>query len=384
MLRHPSRTASAAPCSSGLEDLPDAVITASQLIRAGDTGAAAALLQQHLHDLDFAWLPHDPVLIDACTLYATVTTGTVQLDAAGYAYRASRRLHYPDHPRRLAATQAYGTALHHNDQPGHAVNVRRDRLHTYRTLGRTHDALTTAADLAISLHAGGHCTDAIGTIADAWQTWRHHATRDLATGTRLLRTYLLILRGCRYDLDVITLLHQAHHTGTLHALATTRTDDTIQEESDYVTRHCGTVCTQPPQHPSPTGAPGHDDGQPTAAAPASPDPTAGPVPDNIGNLLRDVPGRDAGPADHRTTALRHPFTGYHQQDIGSALARLLAAPGAMPLLDPAGTDPGTKAAARRSVISFIAAHLGHRRGRRAALRTAAVLLPALILLCLIA
>jgi hypothetical protein len=325
--------------STSIEDLPDDVIAAGRLLRAGNAGAATALLHRHLDGRDYDWFPADPVLVDACTLYSQLTAGPVQVAAAAYAHRAAGQLHEPHHPRRLAAGHAYGTALHHNDQPEQAAAVRTQLLGIYLTAGLPREAMNAATDLAASQHAAGHCADAIDTVKAAWHAWRHDQPidSDHATGVAVLRAYLLMLRGCRRDLDLLTLLHQAHPTGAIETLADSRTTASQQNDNDNVTAHRRGVCTHQPQN---------------------------------------FAGQDA----HRPVPPPISFTGYHQRDIESAVAHLLSTSEAGLLADPARTDPTTRAAAHQAAVASTAAHLAHRRARRsvgqflAALITAAGLI----------
>jgi hypothetical protein len=362
--------------TGAFDGLPDDVITADQLLQAGNTGAATALLHRHLHGRDYDWFPAEPALIDACTLYATVTTGTVQVAAAAYAHRAARQLHEPHHPRRLAAAHAYGTALHHNDQPAHAAAVRHELLGAYLTAGLAEEAVRAATDLATSQHAAGHCTDAITTIDATWHAWHRDPTlrSDHTTGAALLRAYLLILRGCRRDHDLLTLLRRAEQTEAIETLAATRTTASAQDDSDYVTAHRRDACTHQPQHlnthhaatrtDSPTGTP--------IRTRESSDPA--PEADNNPIWPDRVPQHIDDPGTHRRPLPQPSFTGYHQRDIESATAHLLSTSEAALLLDPGQTDRTTRDAARQAAVESTAAHLAHRR----ALRIVGLTLTALI------
>lgn len=197
--------------SVGLDDLPDVVLAARRLLDSNDGGAALRLLHSCLDGLDVAWLPDDPVLVDAYTLYASLAIDDQQMARARYAYDAAGRLHPPHHPRCLAAVAAMAGALQANGDHDSAIEHRRDLVVAYEHLGLRLEALSHRAGLAESLHSAGHCDEAGQVIAGAWDSWRQWPTHNggAAAGVAILRTYLGILFGCRRQDDVAVVLEQA-------------------------------------------------------------------------------------------------------------------------------------------------------------------------------
>lgn len=239
-------------------DLSTALRRANALIRAGERDAAATLLASYLDPLDVDALPADTALIDAFTLYATLLTSEQQISAARYAATASSRLHTPRHPRRRLALQVLGTALQQHGQFTEAIAVRRELLTANRQAGDQVAVLDAQRQLAESLHAAGRCDEAAHSINRAWQEWRRQPASlgGLITGAALLHAYSLVLRGCRRDLELVTLLLHAHTSGALHALATTRRPGSANTDRRYLITHRSTVCTgRPTLHTS--HQPGH-------------------------------------------------------------------------------------------------------------------------------
>ncbi|GAA1581103.1 hypothetical protein [Actinoplanes couchii] len=233
---------------SSLNTLPDDVAAARNLIAAGCSADAVRLLAVHLDGLDYAWLPTDPLLIDACMLYAAHTTGLGQLDAARYAHRASHHLHeQPTHPRRLDAAHAYGTALHAHGRHSEAIVVYQHLLSTYRILSRPLDILTTTISLALNLHAAGHCADALQAITYTWHLSQHTTPDATGPGRTIATTHVRMLRACRRDHDLLALLNRHQHTDIADILTTAA----AETNDDHAYTHA-VVCSHTPdtdQHP---------------------------------------------------------------------------------------------------------------------------------------
>lgn len=295
--RHLAREA-----TDGLPGLPAAVQRAVRLAAAGQHDAAAALLSCHLDPLDIDWLPADATLAAAYLLYATLITDGRQLPAAQYAAYASRHLYARDDARLRHALRILGLVLHQHALTDEAIAVRRELLAANQ---QAHDAagtLHSQRDLAESLHTAGHCDDAVTCIDEAWQTWRQSPGTGggLSTGTALLRTYLLLLRGCRRDIEVMALLHHGHNTGTLHALATTRTTESSSADGAYIIGHRSTVCARRPraradlqqETPQPAQGDAAPQEQPADAGPAAAEACATTAP---GDHANTSPHRDHPP-----------------------------------------------------------------------------------------
>lgn len=222
-----------------LKTLPADVLRAYHLVKVGDPATATTLLSHHLDPLEHDWLPDDPVLIDAYTLYATLIDDARQLRAARYAAAASRRLCPPHHPRRLAAARVLGTALHTRGRFTEAAAVRQDLLTVFQQRDVPTGVLTTATELADSLHAGGHCGEAARVIDRAWRLWRTTPGADTATGQAVLHTYLHILRGCARLEDVMVLLTQITDDPAGLTLS-----ERTREEATAITHHQRHVCAR--------------------------------------------------------------------------------------------------------------------------------------------
>ncbi|GGN38157.1 hypothetical protein GCM10010109_64740 [Actinoplanes campanulatus] len=352
--------ASAAPTDGELGDLSEAVMTALLQSTTGRPADAATTLHPYVTTIDLAQILAEPNLIDACTLYATLTTGTEQMRAAHHAYHASHVLYPCGHPRRLAAADAYGATLHQHGLLTEAIDVRRRVLAGYR-IHQPQRALTAAIDLAASLHTAGRCTDALNTLAGAWHTWHHHPQPDTSTGTAVLAAFMRALRACRQDLHLLALLAQARDTPAWDDLVTSHTAQNAAADTAYIDAHRTTVCTHTPQTltaASPESLPGQALPIPARLPPRSPAQTPPRAPATNGH---DAPRR-------------HPLTGYRVGDIAGAISRMLTAPEAVFLLTSDRTPQPDDGAARQRLTDTIAAYLAHRRARRAALRTAAILL----------
>jgi hypothetical protein len=235
-----------------VEGLDSLAMTALRLVVTGRPAEAATLLAPTVETLDHTEVP-TPALIDASILYATLTTGPAQLRAAHYAYHFGHRVFPCGHPRRLAAADAYGTALHQHRRYTEAVAVRCRLLAGYR-VHQPRASLSVAADLAASLHSAGYCREAQLTVCEAWNTWRHHPHHDVSTGTIILRTTIRLLRSCRRDLDLIAVICQARDTPAWDDLVITHTTTHAAADAAYIDTHRGTLCTHTPQLPTRTSA----------------------------------------------------------------------------------------------------------------------------------
>jgi hypothetical protein len=342
-----------APGPGGLGTLPGDVTAVRHLIAAGCHADAERLLAAHLAGLDYSWLPVDPLLIDACVLYATHSTGHDQLCAARYAHRASRHLHeQPTHPRRLAAAHAYGTALHTHGHYSEAISVCRQLIAANHMLGRPLDILTTTIPLAVNLHAAGHCVEALQAIDDTWHRWQHSSLDDPGLGRTIAVTYVRMLRACRRDHELVALLHANQHTEAGYLLTTAATDAT---EHGHADRHLATVCSHTPQ--TPAGALGHSEHRNLTGEPTLP----------LG-----VPALYGGAGDSSDAHASHAAA-----EVTTAIGRALATPQAQAVLrhnlgHPAGTRAGRRTAA------MLVGYLAYQRIRlawRASPYTAAVALP---------
>ncbi|WP_436528476.1 hypothetical protein [Actinoplanes sp. HUAS TT8] len=351
----PARTTP--PPAGTPSELAAAVATALRLSVTAAPGEAAAVLAPHVTGLSLDHVLADADLAETCLLYATVVTGAEQLRAAHLAYHA-HHVRYPcGHPRRLAAAAAYGTALHQHGRLPEAIVVRRRVLAGYRT-HQPHNALPAAVALADSLHAIGHCAEAIDLVGTAWDTWRRHPHADLTTGTTILNAYIRMLRACRHDLSLLALLAQARDTSAWSHRAATHTTEDAAADTTYIDAHRIANCTHTPQLLT-----GHAEATATLSL----------LPPH-----RSVPRRTATgePAPGRIRRRRHPLAGYRASDIAAAFSRLLTAPESAILLNPDRPPHPDDAAARHRLTEATAAYLAHRRGLRAALSTAAILLPA--------
>jgi hypothetical protein len=242
--------------SLAVDELGGIVMTALGLSVTGHHAAAVAVLTPAAETLDHHSEP-TPALIDVSVLYATLCVGPNQLRVAHYAYDASHRLYKCGHPRRLAAADAYGTALHQNGHYEHAIDIRRRLLASYR-IHQPQAALPAAIGLATSLHAASRCTEAHRIIVDAWNRWRDHPHDDLSTGTSLLRAAIRILRSCRRDLDLIALACRARDTPAWDELIVTRTATLTAADADYIDAHRNALCTHTPQLVTgPSATPAH-------------------------------------------------------------------------------------------------------------------------------
>ncbi|MFI1996837.1 hypothetical protein [Actinoplanes sp. NPDC020271] len=345
-------------------ELADAVATALRLSVTADPGEAAAVLAPHVTGLTLDQVLADAMLAETCLLYATLATGAEQLRAAQLAYHA-HHVRYPcGHPRRIAAADAYGTALHQNGLLPEAIVVRRRVLVGYRT-HQPQNALPAAVGLADSLHAIGHCAEAIGIVGTAWDTWRRHPHADLTTGTTILNAHVRMLLACRQDLSLLALLAQARDTCAWSHRAATLTREETAADTAYIDAHRATGCTHAPQILT-----GHAEA--TATGSLFP-----PLPQRQPLAGRTPPGQ---PASGRAGRCRHPLAGYRVSDIAAAFSRLLTAPDASILLDPDRPARPDDDAARQRLTEATAACLAHRRGLRAALSTALILLPAVVVL----
>ncbi|BEL12918.1 hypothetical protein Q0Z83_111090 [Actinoplanes sichuanensis] len=257
-----------------VDELGSLAMTAFGLAVTGHPADAAALLAPAVKTLDHTEVP-SPALIDVSILYATLTTGPAQLRAAHYAYHASHRLYQCGHPRRLAAADAYGIALHQHGRYTQAVAVRRRLLAGYR-VHQPQASLSAAVGFAASLHAAGHCRQAQLTVCEAWDTWRHHPDGDLSTGTTLLRAIIRLLRSCRRDLDLIAVICQARDTPAWDDLVITHTTTLAAADADYIDTHRGTLCTHTPQQVTRTSAAAASNLRAGGSSPAGTDPRARP------------------------------------------------------------------------------------------------------------
>jgi hypothetical protein len=347
------------PGPGGMGTLPDDLTAARHLIAAGCHADAERLLAAHLAGLDYSWLPADPLLIDACVLYATHGTGRDQLGAARYAHRASRHLHaQPTHPRRLAAAHAYGTALHaHYSQ---AVSVYQQLIAASHTLGRPLDLLTTTIPLAVNLHAAGHCVEALQAIGDTWHRWQHTSLADPGLGRTIAVAYVRMLRACRRDHELLALLHANQHTEAGHLLTTAVASVT---EYGHAERHLATVCSHTPQ--TPAGAPRHSEHHNLAGKPT--------LPLGVSELYGGT--GDSSDAHRESPHARRPAAA-----VTTAISRALATPQAQAVLHHnlghlAGTRTG------RWTAAMMVGYLGYRRARRAwraSPYTAAIVLPIVV------
>jgi hypothetical protein len=345
-----------------VDDLGNTVMTALGLAATGRRTDAAALLAPSVETLGSSRRPADPALIDASTLYATLTTGPEQLRAAYYAYRASHRVYPCGHPRRLAAADAYGAALHQHGRFGDAVIVRRHLLAGYR-VHQPQAAPAAAASLAASLHATGRCTEALITVSGAWNIWRRHPYGDLSTGATILRAVIRMLRSCSRDFDIIALISQARDTPAWDNLVITHTTAAAYADTFYIDAHRGTVCTRTPQpRTRPSPVPAHSPRPPSPPRSAARSPADAWTP-------ADPQGRDS--------RRPHPPTGPRAGETPTARSRSFTALADV-LLHPTGTQPAG-ATPIRQVITPAAASVAGRPGWRTALRLAAVVLPALAL-----
>jgi hypothetical protein len=350
-----------APGSRGLGTLPDDVTAARHLIAADCQADAASLLAAHLAGLDFSGLPTDPLLIDACVLYATHGTGHDQLGAARYAHRASRHLHaQPTHPRRLAAAHAYGTALHAHGHYSQAVGVYRQLVAAHYTLGRPLDILTATIALAVSLHAAGHCVEALQAIADTWHRWQHTSLADAGLGRTIAEAYVRMLRACRRNHDLLALLHANQHTQAGQLLTTAAANATEHGPAD---RHLATVCSHTPQ--TPAGNPRHGEHHNLTDEPT---PQYG------------IPALYGGAGDSSDAHRVPPPTGHPAAEVTTAISRALTTPQAQAVLR---HDLGPPAATRtgRWRAALLVGYLTYRRARhawRASPYTAPVVLPIVV------
>jgi hypothetical protein len=342
----------------GLATLPDDVTAARHLIAAGCHADAARLLAAHLAGLDYSWQPADPLLIDACVLYATHGTGRDQLDAARYAHRASHHLHeQPTHPRRLAAAHAYGHALHTHGQHNEAISVYQELIAANQTLGRPLDILTTAIPLAVNLHAAGRCVEALQAIADAWHRWQHTGLNYPGLGQAIAFAYVRMLRACRRNHELLALLHANQHAEAGNLLTTAAADATVDGHAD---RHLASICTHTPQ--TPAGAPQHSEHHNLTGEPT---------------LLLSIPALYGGAGDSSDTHRESPHASHAAAEVTTAISRALATPQAQAVLrhnlgHPAGTRAG------RWTAAMLVGYLAYQRIRlawRASPYTAAVALP---------
>ncbi|KUL30775.1 tetratricopeptide repeat protein [Actinoplanes awajinensis] len=239
--RCPALTPAPRRADSGVAELtglPAAVIAAHHLIAAGNTYPAATLLGRYLDALDIAWLPDDPILVDAFTLYATLRHDDRQLAAARYAEQASRRLHTELHPRRLAAARVLGNLLHRRGHFDEAITVRKSILDAHRQLDIPPSTAEAHSELAASLHAAGHCGEAVRAADRAWLTWQNHPGDD-TIGQPILRGYLRMLKSCgRFD-DLADLLCEISLDPAAAALALSMRSG---DDTAYLDRHQRQVC----------------------------------------------------------------------------------------------------------------------------------------------
>ena len=194
-----------------LDDLPAAVLAARRLLGSGRRDAASELLATHLRNLDVSWLPDDPVLVDACTLYAPLADDDQQILLARYAHDAAGRLHGPYHSRRLAAAESLARALHVQGNYEAAIEHGRDLVATYERLGLRSEALLGRTALAGSLHAASRCDQAGQVTAEAWETWLRRPVQlgGAPVGAAVLSAHLTILFGCRRPDDLAVVFEQA-------------------------------------------------------------------------------------------------------------------------------------------------------------------------------
>ncbi|WP_328463660.1 hypothetical protein OHA21_38540 [Actinoplanes sp. NBC_00393] len=365
-----SAAVNAAPAAGEVGDLSEAVMTALLLSTTGRPTEAATTLRPYVTTADLTQVLAEPELIDACTLFATLATGTDQMRAAHHAYHASHVLYPCGHPRRLAAADAYGATLHQHGLLTDAIDVRRRVLAGYR-IHQPQRALTAAIDLATSLHATGRCTDALNTLVGAWHTWHYHPHPDASTGTAVLAAFMRMLRACRQDLHLLALLAQARDTTAWDDLVASYTAQTAADDTAYIDTHRTTVCTHKHQPLTATssGSPSEGRALPTPARLLPTPPARTPPPTPVIN------GHDA--------QRRHPLTGYRVGDIAGAISRMLTEPDAAVMLAADRMPQPDDSAVRQQLTDTIAAYLAHRRARRAALRTTAVLLPVIAVAVLI-
>jgi hypothetical protein len=365
-----SAAVNAAPTAGQVGDLSEAVMTALLLSTTGRPAEAATTLGLYVTTIGLAHVLAEPELIDACTLYATLATGTEQMRAAHHAYHASHVLYPCGHPRRLAAADAYGATLHQHGLLAEAIDVRRRLLAGYR-IHQPQRALPATIDLAASLHATGRCTNALNTLAGAWHTWHHHPHPDTSTGTAVLAAFMRMLRACRQDLHLLALLAQARDTSAWDDLVAAYTTQTAKADTDYIDAHRTTVCTHTHQPLTATSSVSIPRNQ------AMPTPARLPLTSHA-HMPPPTPVNDG-----HDTQRRHPLTGYRVGDIAGAISRMLTEPGAAVLLAPDHTPQPDDSVIRQRLTDTIAAYLAHRRARRAALRTTAVLLSVIAVAVLI-